>query len=451
MADDVPPSPSDATARARRQTLFVLWTTYGSFYLCRANFGPARLSMQAALGVSAVEIALILGAVKLGYALGQLVNGQLTERFGPRPILAAGMLGSAAATLALAAAPWIAGLPGVGGGASSIAAAVSSVLAPAGEGTSATPVFGVLLVLAFVNGFFQSGGWPPCVKIAGRWFPVERRGSTMGVLGTSLTLGSAIVIAVVGVLLSVFGGWRVAFVLPAALLALSFVHTRLRLKERPPDAADGPVAPPVLRLPIREALAATLGNPRIWILALGLFGLDAVRYGFLDWAPGHLADVQHSSAWASAMKAAVLPLAGAVGALSSGAISERYFQSRRGPVCAILMAAVGVLTLTYRVAVEVGPVATVVCLALVGFCLFGAQILLVGTAAQDFARRGATAAAAGFVDFVGHMGAFTGDYVTGRLYRSHGWGWALTAWAMAAFAAAALVSTLWSARPTRAT
>jgi hypothetical protein len=48
------------------------------------------------------------------------------------------------------------------------------------------------------------------------------------------------------------------------------------------------------------------------------------------------------------------------------------------------------------------------------------------------------------------MGAFTGDYVTGRLYRSHGWGWALAAWAVAAFAAAALVSTLWSARPTRA-
>ena len=153
------------------------------------------------------------------------------------------------------------------------------------------------------------------------------------------------------------------------------------------------------RLPLRVALAATLGNPRIWVLALGLFGLDAVRYGFLDWAPGHLAEVQHSSAWSSALKTAVFPLAGALGALSSGWITDRFFQSRRAPVCAILLGAVGGLTLAYRVVVGMGTLPTVVCLALVGFCLYGAQILLVGTAAQDFARKGATAAAAGFVDF----------------------------------------------------
>ena len=71
------------------------------------------------------------------------------------------------------------------------------------------------------------------------------------------------------------------------------------------------------------------------------------------------------------------------------------------------------LTLAYRVVVGMGTLPTVVCLALVGFCLYGAQILLVGTAAQDFARKGATAAAAGFVDFTGHVGATSGDVVTG--------------------------------------
>ena len=70
----------EGLASLRRQTLFVLWTTYGSFYFCRVNIGPARNSIQAALGLSAFEIGLVLGAVKLGYALGQLVNGQLTER-----------------------------------------------------------------------------------------------------------------------------------------------------------------------------------------------------------------------------------------------------------------------------------------------------------------------------------------------------------------------------------
>jgi sugar phosphate permease len=441
MAAAATTASSDPLARARRRTLFVLWTTYGSFYLCRANMGPARSTMQGALGITAVEMGFVFGAVKLGYALGQLVNGQLTERYGARRILGIGMVGSAIATLLMAAAPELAQVPGLGALAAALAAAVASV---------GGPTLGVLLLLALANGWFQSGGWPPCVKIAGRWFPLEHRGFTMGVLGTSLSLGSAIAIAVVGFLLWAVAGWRVAFVVPPVLLLASFVHTASRLKEGPPATPLAPAAPTPERLPLGAALAATLGNPRIWVLAVGLFGLDAVRYGFLDWAPGHLAEAQQSGVWASAMKTAVFPLAGALGALSSGPLTDRFFQRRRAPVCALLLGAVGLLTLAYRVVVGLGVVPTVVCLGLTGFCLYGAQILLVGTAAQDFARRGATAAAAGFVDFAGHVGAFSGDVVTGWTLKHHGWASAIACWAGAAFLAAALVATLWRAVPAEA-
>jgi OPA family glycerol-3-phosphate transporter-like MFS transporter len=83
--------------------------------------------------------------------------------------------------------------------------------------------------------------------------------------------------------------------------------------------------------------------------------------------------------------------------------------------------------------------------------VYGAQILLVGTAAQDFARRGATAAAAGFVDFMGHVGAFSGDVVTAFMLKRHGWAGAIAWWASAALAAALLVATLWRARPVDST
>ena len=444
MASASPRRPDDALSRARTRTLFVLWTTYGSFYFCRANLGPVRTVLQHDLGITAVEIGLVLGAVKLGYALGQLVNGQLTERFGPRRVLAVGMLGSACATLLVVATPALAGAPVVG----PAAAVLASLPGWLGLDARATPVLGVLLALAAMNGWFQSGGWPPCVKIASRWFPVEQRGFTMGVLGTSLTLGSTIAIAITGALLGFVGGWRVAFAVPAALLLISFVHTTLRVREHPPrpdsdpDVATGKPD----RMPIVEALRATLGNPRIWVLALGLFGVDAVRYGFLDWAPGHLAETQSSGVSVSAIKTAILPLAGAVGALSSGWITDRFFGSRRAPVCALLLGGVGALTLAYRIAVNVGPAPTIVCLGLAGFCLYGAQILLVGTAAQDFARKGATAAAAGFVDFMGHVGASCGDVVTGLARQRYGWDGAIGWWAIAAFLAAGIVATLWRAR-----
>jgi sugar phosphate permease len=441
---------ADSLARLRTQTLFVLWTTYASFYLCRANFGAAAPSLRADLGLTTLQIGFLAGAVKLGYALGQLVNGQLTERFGARRILSIGMIGSAVATALFAAAPGIVASPGpIGAMARALSGGVHAVGTAWGLALPAAGPLTLMLLLAFANGGAQAGGWPPVVKVAARWFPVETRGRTMGILGTSLGLGTTLAIACASVLLHVTNdAWRAAFIAPAILLILSYAHTSMRLREHPPLAAPGSDD---LRhpegLPVRDALAATLTNPRIWVLAIGLFGVDAVRYGFLDWAPGHLAQMHHSSFAASALKTAVFPMAGAVGALTSGWLTDRFFQSRRAPVCAILLCGVGLLTVAYRFVVGLGWLPTVVCLALTGFCLFGAQILLVGTAAQDYARRGATAAAAGFVDFTGHMGAFSGDVVTGWMLKHYGWNGAIAWWTCAGFAAAAVVATLWRARP----
>ncbi len=407
-------------AAARARTLFVLWATYGSFYLCRNNVSPAVTSLSKSLGIGAIQIGFVLGSMKLGYAVGQFFNGQLTERYGARRILGIGMLGSAVVTMLF-------------------------VLAPSVRGVS---TWYVMCALAFVNGWFQSGGWPPTVKIAGRWFPVEQRGRTMGILGTSYTLGSAVAVFAVGAMLdSAHGDLRVEFVVPSLLLALSYLHTRLRLRESPPATSAGAVDVHLERLSLRDAVVATLGNGRIWILALGLFGVDAVRYGFYDWAPTHLAEVQHTGALFASSKTAVFGLAGAAGVLVSSWATDRFFQSRRAPVCALLMVAVAVLTIAYRWVVTLGTGPTIVCLALTGFGIFGAHILLVGTAAQDFAKRGATAAAAGFVDFMGHVGAFSGDVVTGFLRARYGWAGATAWWTFAAIMAGLLAATLWNAKP----
>ena len=176
----------DSLAKARRTTLFVLWTTYASFYFCRSNVGPAVTSIRHDLGLTAVEMGFVLGSVKLGYATGQLVNGQLTERFGARRILGIGMVGSAIATLLFAAAPWLAGAPVFG----TVASGVLGLGHLVGVDSTAGAVLGVMMALAFINGWFQAGGWPPCVKVAGNWFPLVQRGRTMGILGTSYTIGS---------------------------------------------------------------------------------------------------------------------------------------------------------------------------------------------------------------------------------------------------------------------
>ena len=432
---------------AQRRTLAVVWVTYGTFYFCRVNVGPARASIQGALGVGALEMGLVLGALKLGYALGQFVSGQLTERLGPKRVVLTGMVGSGIACLLFAASPEIASLRGVAAVTAPLARGLSAI-----TGSTIGPMAALLVVLWMFNGFMQAGGWPPCVEVMARWFSPAQRGRTMGILGTSYQLGSALTIFGCGWLVSRPGAsWRIVFLVPAAALFLSAIHTARRLVPAPTSTSTSTststaTATATATVERRGAFLLTVSNGRLWLLALGLFGLDLVRFGFLDWAPTHLKEVHGSSVATAALQAAVLPLAGALGALTSGWLTDRFFQSRRAPVIAMLLLVVGAFTIAYDYVAAWGALPTVVCLAVIGFGVFGAQVLLVGTAAQDFAKGGAAAAAAGFVDFTGSMGAFAGDVVTGSMVKRGDWRGAIHVWAAAAIVAALLVSMLWRAK-----
>jgi sugar phosphate permease len=84
-------------------------------------------------------------------------------------------------------------------------------------------------------------------------------------------------------------------------------------------------------------------------------------------------------------------------------------------------------------------------LVIIGFCIYGPQVLLVGTAPADLAHRGTSAAAAGFVNFMGYLGAATGDVVTGYYSAPEHGGWqtAIYIWAGWAFGGAAIMACLW--------
>ena len=100
----------------------------------------------------------------------------------------------------------------------------------------------------------------------------------------------------------------------------------------------------------------------------------------------------------------------------------------------------------YESVSRVSTLGTVLLLAVIGFCIYGPQVLLVGTAPADLAHRGTAAAAAGFVNFMGYMGAATGDVVTGIYSSGSDDSWQVTIfiWAGWAFAAALTTGVLWN-------
>ena len=399
--------------------IWVLWITYGSFYFCRINISAAVPGMQEELGFTKAEIGMILGALKLTYGVGQLVNGLLAERYSARLMLAVGMLCSALINC----------------------------------------IFGFFTALYFLlfvwacNGYFQALGWTPVVRVAANWVPVRRRGKAIGIIGTGYQFTAALTFVIAG-FSAEWLGWRGALYIPAILLAASALHMLVFLKETPGEAArrgekeevaSKAVENPASKGSFFQDLKLTLSNPALWFLAVALGLLNACRYGFLDWGLTHLKEVQKTGVGIAALKYAVLPLGGIAGAYLAGWATDRYFASRRAPVVCILLLVLGLLTLFYEWVARTSLTGTIAILLVIGFVIYGPQVLLVGTAPADLAKRGTAAAAAGFVNFMGYIGAYAGVQFTGYLVDLYGWRIGVFFWAACAFTAAATVALLWNA------
>lgn len=405
--------------------VWTLWLTYGAFYFCRTNISAAVPALKSSfdvggMGLSGAEVGWILASLKIAYGLGQLINGQLSERVSPRIMLALGMFGSAAMNV----------LFGLSTG------------------------FYFLLFVWAMNGFCQSLGWTPCIRVTANWIPVERRGRAIGIIGTGyqITLGLTYVIAGYS---AKWLGWQGALYVPAGLLALTGLFMLVFLREAPPDreaTADGGASDSTHAnaktpaISFSEGLYWTLYNPALWLLGLSLGLLNACRYGFLDWGLAHLMETQNVRVDNAALKFFVIAIGAAAGSYLAGWMTDRFFGSRRAPMICMLMALLGCLCLVYDSVVRHSPVGTMLLLVVIGFCIYGPQVLLVGTAPADLAHRGTSAAAAGFVNFMGYMGAATGDVVTGYFSAEEHGGWqiAIYIWAGWAFAGAVVTAVLWN-------
>jgi sugar phosphate permease len=396
----------------QRMVLWVLWLTYGSFYFCRNNLSVALPGIQDELGYTKSQLGTVLMALKLAYGAGQFINGQMAEHWQPRKLLAVGLLASAALNV----------------------------------------VFGWMTALYFLtfvwacNGYVQALGWPPTMRVAANWFPPLQRGRAIGIIGTGYQLCGALTFVVAGWAAERFG-WRGALYVPALLVSISAIHMLLFLKDEP--AAEHALeviehSAAVATRSLRENLAVTLANPALWLVAVALCLLDACRYGFTDWGVTHLKEVQNASVGTAAFKYAVLPFGGIAGAYLSGWATDRFFKGRRAPVICGLLFVLGLLALAYDSVIHWGMVPSMAILFCIGFCIFGSQVLLVGTLPVDLARRGTAAAAVGFVNFMGYMGAAAGDKLTGRLAEDHGWPTAVRFWAACAFAGALVIAFLWN-------
>ena len=398
-----------------------VWISYAAFYLCRVNMSVAMPGIMSEFGISKTSMGLVLSALFAAYAIGQFVNGQLADKFGARKLIFIGIVFSA----------------------------ILNVIFGFTNG-----ILGSMILIWALNGFFQSMGWSSSVKTIANWFPLKQRAKSSGLLGTSYQVGSAASWALSGFVVGLLG-WRWAFWIPAVICIVIGFCWLIRGRNAPEEVGLPSVEEQEngiierknpekdYHLGFKYTIKTVLTKKRIWAVALSLFFLNIVRYGFMDWAPTYFFEVQNAAISTAAYKALVIPVAGCFGALAAAYISHKYFKSKKAPITAIMLFGLALLCWIFPQLPADKWLLGLVVLAGIGFLTYGPHVMMVTAMPMDFGTRKAAASATGFIDGWGYIGAALTGVGTGWLIDTFSWDAAFYFWVLGAVAAAMLMSVLW--------
>lgn len=419
---------------AQSRVFWLLWGAYASYYLCRVNFAVAQPAILKEFPEwTSAQIGTIPSTYAAVYAVGQIINGTLGQRYGARRMM----------TVAL------------------VFAAVTNFL------FCFTSSFNVMRLLWAINGLAQSAGWSLMVHTISNWNTSDRRGVLIGRLSTCYTVGNVFSWVLAGFLTDAFG-WRSAFLVPSLFLIPMAIVFYAFLRDSPVEAGFPAVRDDVVQEPQKPSsakpapdvdgsgwdstlhiLRITLANRILWILAMGFFVMNAVRYSFMNWTVQYMADFHTRSIKNSALTAIMVPLVGSLGALSAGWASDTLFGKRRAPVCVIMMAGLSLVCAAMTFVPKGQWVLASVLLGMAGFMIYGPDMLMSGAATVDLSHPKAASMATGLTMCLGALGAiFSGAGIGYLKDLAHG-NWGLVFWVLAAMPIipAALMISIWNARP----
>ncbi|RPD39547.1 MFS transporter [Chitinophaga barathri] len=308
---------------------------YLFFYTGRHNFGWASKQLAVTLDISFEKIGWISFAMLAGYALGQLINGNLADRLSPRHMILTGGLLSVAANVLI----------------------------------SFSSSFSVILILWALNGYFQSMAWAPGSRIISNWWRDGNRGLAFGLY--TMAAGLSSVVAYVFSILLVNDSWRNLFRIPVLFLAAAvlifFVFVR-----NTPSGATAASEEAVLKPGWKQAYAHALRNGKFLVVCLSLGFQSMARYALIFWIPLYFLDSGVKASpqlWTSLL----LPLGMAAGAISFGFLTDRFLRSNRIVSIFIGMALCSILSASiYGMNLKSGP-AIGVLVFLAGFFSYGPQ------------------------------------------------------------------------------
>jgi len=386
--------------RVRYQVLAVASSVAVVAYLHRVGFSRAL----PALRLTSAEDGWLLAAFLTAYGGFEMPCGVLGDRLGTRHLLTLLVLGS---SLMTAAVGLVVLLPHVW----------------------LVPILFLLLV-RFLFGMFQAGGFPLLSRMMTDWMPSQERASAQGTIWMASRAGGLIAPLFIGWLLGLFADWKIPLVVVAAVGVLWCAGFWPWFRNRPEEMSAVNAVERRLIIAGRNARplghghvpwAKMLRSRSVWGLCLmyGCAGFAANFYvtmlsSYLD-KERHLTGTQVS--WLAALPFAPGMLACIAGGLFSDWMirhsGNRKWGRRLNGVLSLVLGALGWLCINW---VE-GPVALALVLCFIFFC----NDLNMGpawAACADIGERFA-GTVGGAMNMIGAFAGAGGMVMTGYLFKWH--------------------------------
>ncbi len=163
-----------------------------------------------------------------------------------------------------------------------------------------------------------------------------------------------------------------------------------------------------------------LTNVHIWILALASVFVYIIRTAMNDWTTVFLMETRGFTLISSASCVFWFETGGFIGMLAAGWISDRFCQSRRGPMLLLFSAGMFLSVLIFWLYPGSSLVWNSFITGLIGFFLFGPQ-MLIGLAAAESSHKNATGTAVGFAGWFAYLGAAIAGGPLGMITERFGW------------------------------
>jgi sugar phosphate permease len=282
---------------ARGRVYLLLCLMFFIEYIDRVNLSVAAPLIKSELGLSNTQLGLALSAFGYCYALFQIINGYLGDRFGPR------------LTLTLCGILWA-------------------------MGTLATGFVGGLTGLIFARmlvGLGEAGTIPTGARAMTSWVPKSRRGFAQGFTHSSARLAAGITPPLVVAMIP-FTGWRGAFIVLGCVSLAWVIVWALYFRDDPrnhpgvtlqdlealPDYSGR--GPSMAEVPYKRLIL------RILPVALVFFCHAWTLWLYLSWLPSFFGETYHLNLKDSAMFTSGVFFAGMFGDTAGGLLTDAIYK-----------------------------------------------------------------------------------------------------------------------------